>query len=70
MAVMLVTVLNSTWRHAPDLLHDTEPPLLFAEQFVSVLLAFRAESGIMERFCSPSGELHSIATEKTNLKLI
>ena len=62
MAVMLVTVLNSTWKHVPHMLHDTEGPLLFRQHSFAVQhgsVAVKAESGMMERFCSPSGELHS-----------
>ena len=62
MAVMLVTLLNCTWNHAPFGHHVAQYPLLFRRPWfagpVSATLAFKAESG-MERSCSPRGEVHS-----------
>ena len=52
-SVMLVTLLNSTWSQAPSLSFGTQAPSLFrrarfAGQHGRALLAFKAESGMIE----------------------
>ena len=71
---MLVTFLNSTWNHAPIMLFGIQAPLLFsracfAGPHVSAQLSVKAESEMMERFCSPSGELHSTEHQQQKINL-